>query len=100
MIAPFAPHLAEEIWAQCGKSPSIFQNGWPEYDEKLIKEEQIEIPVQINGKMRGKILASPEISQKEAVDLALKGESIKKWLEGKEPKKVIFVAGKLINIVV
>ena len=100
LIAPFAPHLAEEIWAQCGKSPSIFQNGWPEYDEKLIKEEQIEIPVQINGKMRGKILASPEISQKEAVDLALKGESIKKWLEGKEPKKVIFVAGKLINIVV
>lgn len=100
LIASFAPHLAEEIWEQCGNKPSVFQNGWPQYDENLIKEDQVEIPVQVNGKMRGKIFASPEISQEEAMGLAMEDESIKKWLSGNEPKKVIFVAGKMLNIVI
>jgi len=100
LISPFAPHLAEELWSQLGHKESIFKEKWPEYDAKLIKEETIELVVQINGKVRARISAPADISEEEAKNLSMSDADIKKWLEGKEPKKVIFVKGRLVNIVV
>ncbi len=100
ILAPFAPHLSEEIWAKLGHKNSIFKESWPKYDENLAKEEEIELVVQINGKVRDRIKTSIEISEKEAQELALKSNQIGRWIEGKKIVKVIFVPGKLINIVV
>jgi leucyl-tRNA synthetase len=99
LLAPFAPFMAEEIWNQLGNKKSIFAEKWPEYDAKLIKDESIELVVQINGKVRGKFFVPVDISEGEAKKLALADETIKKWLEDKEPKKIIFVKGRLLNIV-
>ena len=100
LLASFAPHLAEEMWQQSGKKESIFKQQWPEYDKNLIKEDTLQMPVQINSKVRAIIAVPTDITEEEAKKLALADEIIKKWLEGKEPKKVIFVKGKLVNIVV
>jgi len=100
ILAPFCPHIAEELWSEMGHKNSIFKEKWPEYDEKLIKKETIEMVIQINGKVRDKIEVSAEIPKEEAEKLALNSEKIKTWLEGKTPKVIIFVKGKLINIVI
>lgn len=100
LIAPFAPHLAEEMWNKLGNSESISAVPWPSYDEKLTIEKEVEIPVQINGRVRGKILASPDISEEEIVALAKDHDNVKKNLEGKEIVKVIFVPGKLLSLVI
>ena len=100
LLAPFAPHLAEELWNQLGHTESIFTEKWPEYDANLVKEEIIELIVQINGRVRGKFPVPADISEDEAKKLALGDADIKKWLDGQEPKKVIFVKGRLVNIVI
>ena len=100
LLAPFAPHLAEELWQQLGHSESIFLEKWPKYDKKLIKDEMVTLIIQVNGKVRDKIEVPADISEKEARELTLKREKVKKWILGKEVKKVIFVPGKLINIVI
>jgi leucyl-tRNA synthetase len=112
LLAPFAPHISEELWqklvlagsdpAERGQTPlgSIFQEKWPKYDEKLIKEETITLIVQINGKIRDKIETEINISKEKAEKIAISREKVKKWIEGKKIKKVIFISGKLINIVV
>jgi leucyl-tRNA synthetase len=98
-LAPFAPHISEEIWQILGKKQSIFLSSWPRWDEKLIEEEKIVLLIQVDGKVRDKIEVKADISEKEAKELALSLEKIKKWVEGKEIKKIIFVPKKLINIV-
>ena len=101
LLAPFAPHLAEEIWREIlGHKKSIFLEKWPKYDPDLIKEEEIELVIQINGKVRDKIKVPADISEEEAQKLALESEKIKKWLAGQKPRRIIFVPGKLFNIVV
>ena len=95
ILAPFAPHIAEELYGG-----GIFNEQWPKYDERLIKKETIEMVIQVNGKVRDKIEVGAEISQQEAEKIALEREKIKKWLGNNKPKVVIFVKGKLINIVV
>ena len=100
LLAPFAPHMAEELWSQLGHKKSIFTEKWPEYDPALIKDETIELVVQINGKVRARLSVPADISEEEAKNLATCHVAIKKWLAGKEPKKVIFVEGKLLNIVI
>ncbi|MDI6591973.1 MAG: class I tRNA ligase family protein, partial [Patescibacteria group bacterium] len=109
LLAPFAPHLTEELWQNCIlKVPSskfqvpssIHNQPWPSYDPNLIKEEKITLIVQVNGKVRDKIEAEANISEEKAKELAISREKVKKWIEGKEIKKVIFVPEKLINIVV
>ncbi len=99
LISPLAPFIAEELWAQLGHLKSIFIEEWPEYDPALVKEETIELVVQVNGKVRDKLSVSADISEEEAKRNALASEKIKKWLQGKELKKMIFVKGKLVNIV-
>ena len=106
ILAPFAPHIAEELWqssfakASEDKKDSIFFKSWPKYDEKLIQKETFELVIQINGKVRSKVEAAANISEGEAKKLALSDDRIKTWLKGQEPKKIIFIKGKLINIVI
>jgi leucyl-tRNA synthetase len=101
ILSPFAPHLAEEIWREkLGNQKSIFKSAWPIFDPELIKDETVNLIVQVNGKLRATISVPAEISQDEAVKLAGENENVKKYLDGKEIIKIIFVAGKLLNIVV
>jgi len=101
IIAPFAPALAEEMLASTGFEKSIFENkNWPKYDPKLAKDETIQLVIQINGKLRDTVEVSAGISEAKAKKIALESKKIKKWTEGKEVVKVIFVKGKLVNIVV
>jgi len=100
LLAPFAPHLSEELWQKLGHKESIFKESWPEYDPQLIKDETINLVVQVNGKLRDTIKVDAEISEEEAKKAAQSSGKIKKWIEGKKIVKVIFVKGRLINIVV
>ncbi len=100
LICPFAPHMAEELWEGLGYKESIFTQEWIKHSEELIKTEEIELVVQVNGKVRDKIMVSPDLSEEEAKEKALTSKKVAKFTEGKEPKKIIFVPGKLVNIVV
>jgi leucyl-tRNA synthetase len=100
ILAPFAPHMTEELWHEFGHKNSIHLERWPEFDESKIKEESAVIVVQINGKVRASFEAEQGISEKEAKEKAVSLPEIAKWLEGKEIKKVIFVPNKIINFVV
>lgn len=99
MMAPVAPHITEELWAQLGKPYSIHQQAWPTVDEAAIKEDSIELPVQINGKIRDRITVPAEATEDEIKSAALASETVKKFLEGNEPKKVIVAKGRLVSIV-
>ena len=100
ILAPFAPHLTEELWEKLGNKKSIHLESWPKYDPKLVVDDTIELVIQVNGKLRDTIEVSADITKDEAIELAKKAENIQKWLEGKEIKKEIFVSGKLVNLVV
>jgi leucyl-tRNA synthetase len=100
ILAPFAPHICEEMWQKLGHQESVSNQNWPVADASLIKEDEIEIIVQINGKMRDKITILANASQEEAEQAAQKSLLIKKWLGESQIKKTIFVSGRLINFVV
>ena len=101
MLAPVAPHMAEELWTEyMGKSYSIHQQPWPAVDEDATKEDSIEIPVQVNGKLRDKVVVPADASQADIESAALATEGAQKHMDGKEPRKVIVVQKKLVNIVV
>jgi len=100
ILSPFAPHIAEEIWERFGHTKTLAYEPWPEYDEELIKEDTIEIPIQVNGKLRGKITVPVNLSQEEIISLAKQAEKIVPYLESKTIVKEIYVPGKLINFVV
>ena len=99
MLSPYAPHLSEEMWERLGHSGSNSQAAWPEADESLLVEDTVDIGVQVNGKMRGTISVSLETTQDEAMEAALSQESAKKFTEGVDIKKIIYVPGKILNIV-
>jgi leucyl-tRNA synthetase len=101
MLAPVCPHIAEELWtAQLGKPYSIHQQSWPKVDEAAAKEDVIEIPVQVNGKVRDRVTLPADASENEIRAAALASEIIQKYLEGKEPRKVIVAQGRLVSVVV
>jgi len=101
MLAPVAPHIAEELWAnQLGKPYSIHQQQWPKVDEAAAKEDTIELPVQINGKVRDRIMVPADASEDDIKSAALASEVVKKHLEGKEPRKVIVANRRLVSLVV
>jgi leucyl-tRNA synthetase len=101
ILSPFAPHLAEEIWREkLGNPESVFKSQWPEYDKELIKDEVVNLVVQINGKLRATIALPADISEEAAKSAALENEAVKKWLDGKEIIKIVFIKGKLLNIVI
>jgi leucyl-tRNA synthetase len=100
MTAPVTPHIAEELWASLGKPYSIHLQPWPVFDSEAATEEQITLIVQVNGKVRDRLDVPVGISDSEAKALALASEAVKKYLEGKPPKKVVVVPGKLVSIVI
>lgn len=100
MLAPVAPHVAEELWALQGKPYSIHSQPWPEVDEAAAAEEEITLIVQVNGKVRDRISVPADIEEESAKALAINSEAVAKYLQDKEPRKVILVPGKLVNIVV
>ena len=100
VLSPFAPHLCEELWSILGNKNTLVYESWPEYDLELTKESVITLAVQINGKVRDEITIDASADEDNVKKLALASEKVQKWLEGKEPKKVIYVKGKLVSIVI
>ena len=100
LLSPFAPHIAEELWQKLGHKESILLREWPKAETELLKEESITLIIQVNGKIRDKVAVKTGISEEEAKDIAISREKIKNWISGKKIEKIIFVPGKLINIVV
>jgi len=98
LLLPFAPHLSEELWERLGHAPSAGQQPWPEFDPALVVSDRLTIPVQVNGKLRGKLEVDAGALREQLEPLARK--EVAEWLQGKEPKKVIYVEKKLINFVV
>jgi leucyl-tRNA synthetase len=100
MLSPITPHFSEELWQELGNKESIFKSSWPKYDPKLLIEENVELVIQVNGKVRSKLQVPRSISEDELKELVLKDEKLAAWLEGKSPKKFIVVPNRLINIVI
>ncbi len=100
MLAPVCPHIAEELWQRLGKPYSIHTQAWPQVDEEAAKDEMITLIVQVNGKLRDRILVEPGIGDEEAKQLALASDAVQQTLEGRPIRKVIVVPGRLVNIVV
>ena len=100
LLAPMVPHMAEELWGMLDTTASIMQTPWPQYDPEIAREDEVEIVIQINGKLRGKIVAAAGATQETVRELALACEQISPWVSGKEIKKVIVVPGKLVSIVI
>jgi leucyl-tRNA synthetase len=102
MLAPFAPHAAEEMWEGLGHAGGILRSGarFPAADAELAKKELLEIAVQVNGKLRGRVIASPEATEEELRAAALADERVRGFIEGREIVKVIVVPRRLVNVVV
>jgi leucyl-tRNA synthetase len=100
VLAPFAPHIAEELWERLGHTDTLTYEAWPEYDKELIKEKEIELVVQVNGKIKDRIVVSTDADEEQIKQKALASEKVKKALDGKEPKKIIVIKSRLVNIVV
>jgi leucyl-tRNA synthetase len=100
LLSPFAPHMACELWQQMGKTEELYFVGCPTWEESIAKEEQITLVVQVNGKVRDRITVAADTAEAELKATALASEKVKQHLEGKTPRQVIVVAGKLVNIVV
>jgi leucyl-tRNA synthetase len=98
-IAPILPHIAEEIWEKTGHEFSVHTQPWPTIDEKLLVDESIEVPVQANGKLRGKITIPSEATEQEVIEILKQEEFFKTLTTGKEPKKIIYVPQKIVSIV-
>ncbi|WP_088066468.1 leucine--tRNA ligase [Gottfriedia luciferensis] len=99
LLAPVAPHIGEELWSKLGHSDSIAYATWPAYDEAKLVEDEIEIVVQINGKVKAKLLVAKDASREQMEQIALSDDAVKEQVEGKTVRKIIAVPGKLVNIV-
>ena len=100
MLAPVCPHIAEEIWQVLGKPYSIHTQRWPKVDEAATQEDEMTIPVQINGKLRDRLVFPADASEETIKSAALASETVQKYLDRRAPKKVIVVGKKLVSIVV
>ena len=100
LLSPFAPHLAEELHALIGGAGSVYDAGWPEYDEAALELDEVELVLQVNGKLRGKINVPVAADEAQLREWALANERVQTFIEGKEIRKVVVVAGRLVNIVV
>ncbi len=100
LLAPYAPHIAEELWAQLGNRGSILDASYPVFNEAYVKESAKAYPVAINGKTRTELTIALDATQQQVEEIVLQDEVVKKWLEGKAPKKIIYVKNKMINVVI
>jgi leucyl-tRNA synthetase len=100
LLAPLAPHIAEELWQRLGHAASLAYEPWPSYEPKYVVTATLEIPVQINGKMRGRIEVPSDADEQQVIELARADETVLRYLEGKELKRAIYVRGRIVNFVV
>ncbi|MEX0800568.1 MAG: leucine--tRNA ligase [Dehalococcoidia bacterium] len=100
MLAPAAPHIAEELWERSGRPYSVHQQSWPAWDEELAREDEVTLVVQVNGKLRDRIQVPAGIEEERAKELALASERVRPHTDGKKVQRVIYVPGKLVNVVV
>jgi leucyl-tRNA synthetase len=99
-IAPFAPHISDELWLQLGHSVTVHRDSWPKFDEKYLIRETITLAVQINGKVRAEIIVPADIDEQSAIEAAKSNEKIAGYIAGKQIKKAIYVTGRLVSLVV
>lgn len=99
LTAPLAPHISEELWSRTGRPYSIHIAQWPRADAELAREDAIEIAVQVNGKVRDRLTLPIDAAEDEARELALASARVREWTDGHEPRRIIYVPGKLLNIV-
>ncbi|MGZ6175182.1 MAG: class I tRNA ligase family protein, partial [Candidatus Binataceae bacterium] len=100
MLAPMAPHIAEELWRALGHTASVHLEPWPKFSEELARDEMVTVVVQVNGKVRDRLVVGAGTPEEEVRGMALKSEAVARHLDGKSPKKIIFVPDKLVSIVV
>jgi len=100
LLAPFAPYLAHELWEMLGQTSNLLKAPWPRYDAELAKEEEIEIPVQINGKLRSRVVVPADATEEFVLERALADEKVKAAIAGRRVVKKIYVPGKMVNLVV
>ena len=100
LLAPFVPHFSEELWEALGHAGGIELPGWPAWDPAAVMDEELLIVVQVNGKLRGRVVLPADAAEEAVKAAALADDKVKPWLEGKELRKVVYVPGKLVNIVV
>ena len=100
MLSPFTPHMAEELWEGLGHPGGLTAVGWPEYDEEVAKAEEMVVPVQVNGKLRGRLTVPTDTSEERLRELALADAQVRPYLEGKTVKKLVVARGRLVSIVV
>jgi leucyl-tRNA synthetase len=100
MLAPLAPHIAEELWQKLGHGDTLARAPWPRHDAALLVESEVEYPVQVNGKVRAHVKVPADADDPQAQAIALADEKVKAFVEGKPVKKVVVVKGRMINIVV
>ena len=100
LLSPYAPHMAEELWQALGNEQSIAKHPWPSYDESLTRLSEIEVPLQINGKLRAKLIVPAESSAEQMEQAARSHEKLAEWLDGKQIVKAIVVPGRMVNFVV
>jgi len=100
LLAPFAPHLCEELWARLGRRPYVVDRVWPQADAGVAREETIELAVQVNGKVRGHLQVGVGASEQEILRLAMEEPRVKEHLTGKEMVKQVVVPGRLVSLVV
>jgi leucyl-tRNA synthetase len=99
LLAPMAPHVTEELWKRRGRAYSVHQQAWPAFDPALIIADMIELPVQVDGKLRDKLLVAPDTAPEEIERLALASERVQAYLKGRAPRKVVQIPGRLVNVV-
>jgi leucyl-tRNA synthetase len=99
LAAPYAPHVAEECWEALGHTTSVFDAGWPSFDPAMLVDDEVDLVVQVNGKMRGKLRVAVDATQEQVLAMALADATVAKFVT-EEPKKVIFVPKRLLNLVV
>jgi len=100
MLAPYAPHIAEEMWSVLGGKGSVFEARWPAFDERLASAGDVEIAVQVNGKLRSRLTVPRGMAEKDVLTRVLADEAVKKFVDGQKVKKVIYVQDRLVNLVV
>jgi leucyl-tRNA synthetase len=100
LLAPFAPHVTEELWHRRGHTDSVHHQPWPSFDAEIAREEETTIVIQVNGKLRDRMVVPTGMAEDEVKGMALDRERIKEWIEGKEIRRVVVVPDRLVNIAI